>query len=137
MLFGWLIMELSYLNWLHRKLSNLSMIWTQWSNLDTGEILNFIQLKFFHTCHNLIWYSAIVHKLTSLFNLWTNKTIHVNLCKNWVIDLKKNNLYRLNQNMRYLLKLLINSEFKSLPLFLIFLNCPYKTKAIESLVKNG
>ena len=31
--------------------------------------------------------------LLSLFNLWTDKTIHVNLCKKCTIDLKKNNLY--------------------------------------------
>ena len=31
--------------------------------------------------------------LPSLFNLWTDKTIHVNLCKEWAMDLKKNNLY--------------------------------------------
>ena len=31
--------------------------------------------------------------LPSLFNLWTDKTIHVNLCKKCAIDVKKNNLY--------------------------------------------
>ena len=35
------------------------------------------------------WYSAIVQNLPSLFNLWTDKTIHVNLCKDCAIDLKK------------------------------------------------
>ena len=61
-----------------------------------------VDLNFFHISHNLTWYSAIVHKFTriypvysrtatekhllGLFNLWTEKTIHVNLCKklrNW------------------------------------------------------
>ena len=44
-----------------------------------------IVVNFYHISHNLIWYSAIVQKssriYSSLFNLWTNKTIHVNLCK--------------------------------------------------------
>ena len=29
-----------------------------------------------------------------MFNLWTDKTIHANSCKNCTINLKKNNLYR-------------------------------------------
>ena len=50
--------------------------------------------NFFHISHILTWYSAIVHKFTSLFNLWTDKTIHVNLYKkNGATDLKKNYLY--------------------------------------------
>ena len=36
-----------------------------------------IVVNFFHISHNLTWYSAIVHKFT---NLWTDNTIHVNLC---------------------------------------------------------
>ena len=48
-----------------------------------------IVINFFHIIHNLTWCSAIEHKFTwiySLLNLWTDKTIHVNLCKklhNW------------------------------------------------------
>ena len=38
----------------------------------------------------------IYQNLPSLFNLWTDKTIHVNLYKNCAIDLKKNNLYKRN-----------------------------------------
>ena len=57
-----------------------------------------IVVNFFHISHNLTWYSAIVHKFTrlylpSLFNLWTDKTLRINLCKKLRTDLKKNNLY--------------------------------------------
>ena len=39
-----------------------------------------IVVLFFHISHNLTWYSAIVPiSSQSLFNLWTDKTIH--LCK--------------------------------------------------------
>ena len=40
----------------------------------------------------------IYQNLPSLFNLWTDKAIHVNLWKNCAIDLKKNNLYFLTIN---------------------------------------
>ena len=44
-----------------------------------------IVLNFFHISHNLIWLFSncpwIYQYFPSLFNLWTDKTIHVNLCK--------------------------------------------------------
>ena len=56
-----------------------------------------IVVNFFHISNNLTWYLAIVHEFTRIYPVcWTyelKETIHVNLCKNCAIDLKKNNLY--------------------------------------------
>ena len=56
-----------------------------------------IVVNFFHISHNLTRYSAIVHKFTRIYLIWstyelTNQfmKISVKIC---AIDLKKNNLY--------------------------------------------
>ena len=60
--------------------------WNELKNRFTVQVDNYeIVVKSFRISHNLTWYSAIVHKFTknlhSLFSLWTDKIIQVNLCK--------------------------------------------------------
>ena len=53
---------------------------TEYVQVNNYEII----VKIFNISHNLTWYSAIVHKFTRIypdFSTWTDKTIHVNLCK--------------------------------------------------------
>ena len=52
---------------------------------------------FFHISHNLTWNSAIVHKFTRSYPVWstyelTKHFMYLNLFKECAIDLKKNNL---------------------------------------------
>ena len=56
---------------------------TDWQMVQL-QVNNFeIVVNFFHISYNMTWYSEIVRKFTqylpSFFNLWTDKTIHVNL----------------------------------------------------------
>ena len=44
------------------------------------------------TWHDIQQFSINLPEFTRLFNIWTEKIIHVNFCK-IAIDLKKNNLY--------------------------------------------
>ena len=56
-----------------------------------------IVVKFFHICHNLTWYSDIVHKFTRISTVCSTYELtkqFMEICvNNCAIDLKKNNLY--------------------------------------------
>jgi hypothetical protein len=60
-----------------------------------------IVINFFHISHNLTWYSAIVHKFTRIYPVWsTYEPTKQFICvKNCAIDLKTNNLYTQNRNI--------------------------------------